>query len=353
MKKKIFFIILFTAICIFPLASFPFAGNQNAESAMSAKPTPSITKAGKLNRDFFKDCGDYFSYNFGFRQNFVTADARLKSGLFSTSDQDNVVLGRNGWLYYGSSMDDYYGYETMSDKDIEKAVKNLSEIQKELNDKGIRFVFTIAPNKNSLYPQYMPGGYDTTPDKRNSVRLRKALEKSDVNYVDLYCLFENTDEVLYHKTDSHWNNKGAAMVCNKLLKAAGKDCTDYSNVPYKIKNDFTGDLFSMLYPTDKGTDPEVYYDVKRSYTYDQPIESTYDPEIETTNHDKTGSLVMFRDSFGNSLLPFVADEYGKCYFSRMDPIDISEATDRGADTVIVEIVERNLKNILQWKGTEE
>lgn len=346
MKKL--YVLIFTAICIFPLATFPFAGNQNAESASSVKATPELVKQGKLNTDFFKDCGDYFSYNFGFRQNYVTANAYLKSGIFHTSDEDNVVMGKDGWLYYGSSMNDFYGYPTMSDKDIDTAVTNLEAIQKKCADNGIRFVFTIAPNKNSLYPQYITTKYRRTPDRKNAVRMIAALEKSDVNFVNLYDLFGEQNEVLYHKTDSHWNNRGAALVNKALFDSVGKEVTDYTNVPYQKRNDFTGDLFSMLYPTEKGTDPEYYYQVKRAYTYDAPIESTFDPEIETTNTSKKGSLVMFRDSFGNSLLPFAADEFGKAYFTREEPFDVDEAISRGADTVVVEICERNLSHLKKW-----
>ena len=51
---------------------------------------------------------------------------------------------------------------------------------------------------------------------------------------------------------------------------------------------------------------------------------------------------MFRDSFGNSLYPFMAEEYGSALFSRSMPCQLSLLDQTGADTVIFELVERNL-----------
>lgn len=133
------------------------------------------------------------------------------------------------------------------------------------------------------------------------------------------------------------------MVCENLLGALGKECTDYAGVKTEIKNDFEGDLFRMLYPAAVGTEEEIYYQKTWNYTFDREIKSLFDLQIETSNQKKKGSVVVFRDSFGNSMLPFVADEYGKALFSRSMPIEAERAVERNANHVIMEIVERNLE----------
>ena len=57
---------------------------------------------------------------------------------------------------------------------------------------------------------------------------------------------------------------------------------------------------------------------------------------------------MFRDSFGNLLHLFLADAFGEAAFSRAMPYTMSLLDQTGADTVIVEIVERNL----DWLATQ-
>ena len=56
---------------------------------------------------------------------------------------------------------------------------------------------------------------------------------------------------------------------------------------------------------------------------------------------------MFRDSFGNALLPFMADAYSSAYFSRGVPYQMSEVDEKNADTVIVERAERFLPEMAQ------
>ena len=353
MKKKglVCIILLFVILCLIPLVFYPVRGREAAESSDVPTALPALVKTvsdahGKtenvFNQKFLSDAGDYFTGTFAFRNELVTADSALRSGIFHTSTKSNVVIGKDGFLFYGSTMDDYLGRTTLTDLQLSQIAYNLSLMQRTLEEDGKTFVFTIAPNKNSLYPQYMPSGYKTDRTTANYTRLVPYLEKAGVNYVNLHAFFSGQDEVYYHKTDSHWNNKGAALANRLLLKAVGRKSTDYDSIPCEARNDMTGDLFRMLYPAAKGQETEYYYQKERDYDYVEEIESTYDPEILTDNRKKDGSLVMFRDSFGNALVPFTADEYGSGFFSRALPYQVYQAYDREADTVIAELVERNL-----------
>ena len=70
--------------------------------------------------------------------------------------------------------------------------------------------------------------------------------------------------------------------------------------------DFTGDLDEMLYPLALTEEKEIYYDKADVFAYVGEVESNFDPKITTVNPGSTGSLVMYRDSFGNAILPFFA-----------------------------------------------
>lgn len=100
----------------------------------------------------------------------------------------------------------------------------LSMTQEALNEKGVKFLFTIAPNKNSLYGENMPY-YDSlkVTDETNRERLTQVLKQEGVSYADLYQAFTEQDEVLYHARDSHWNNKGAALAADVLMSMLDKE----------------------------------------------------------------------------------------------------------------------------------
>ena len=55
-------------------------------------------------------------------------------------------------------------------------------------------------------------------EQKNLQNLSAYLEKEDVAYVDLYRVFTEAEAVLYHRTDSHWTNQGAALA-NMLYPA--------------------------------------------------------------------------------------------------------------------------------------
>ena len=65
--------------------------------------------------------------------------------------------------------------------------------------------------------------------------------------------------------------------------------------------------------------------------------------ITTQNDQASGSLYMYRDSFGNALLPYFANAYNSAYFRKAFPVNLAlEVGFQQSDTVIFEIAERNL-----------
>ena len=53
---------------------------------------------------------------------------------------------------------------------------------------------------------------------------------------------------------------------------------------------------------------------------------------------------MYRDSFGESMLPFFAEAFGKGYFSRLVPYDLGNIVKYEPDYTIIERVERRISS---------
>lgn len=299
--------------------------------------------------EWLSQAGDYFQEHFAFRNELVTGNALLHGRLLETSTADGVIQGKNGWLYYKDSLDDYLGQDLLSDRSLFNIAHMLSMTQQALEEKGVNFLFTIAPNKNSLYGDNMPY-YDKlkVSDQTNRENLEGWLKTEKVAYADLYQALMEEDEVLYHARDSHWNNKGAALAADVLMDALGKDHDSYEGESYTVRRDYTGDLDTMLYPLASTADDEIYYDKETTYATVEEIQSNFDPRITTVNPVKEGSLVMYRDSFGNALLPYMADAYAYAYFSRGIPYQLMDVETHSADTVIIERAERFLPEMSQF-----
>ena len=55
---------------------------------------------------------------------------------------------------------------------------------------------------------------------------------------------------------------------------------------------------------------------------------------------------MFRDSFANSMIPYLSSGYNRVTYSKLVPYDIEAAIDYDSDDVIIERAERNLKSLI-------
>ncbi|MDO4340423.1 MAG: hypothetical protein Q4C91_20430 [Eubacteriales bacterium] len=349
MKKwKLIYGILFLGICLCPslgmLVTKQVESSENRELAAF----PVLRGEDGINVEWLSEAGDYFQDHFAFRNELVTVNALLYGKLLGVSTAQGVIQGKNGWLYYKDSLSDYLGTDLLSERSLFNLAHTLSLVQQNLQSRGIKFLFTVAPNKNSLYGENMPYYYSLKVTKNNNLaRLVPVLEQERVAYADLYEVFQAEDEILYHQRDSHWNNKGAALAGEVLLTALGKEHASYQEETYEIRSDFEGDLDNMLYPLAVTPEDEIYYDKQTTYAVVGEIENNFEPRIVTVNPVKGGSLVMYRDSFGNALLPFMADAYGNAYFSRGVPYQLSDVDTMSADTVVVERAERFLPEMVQ------
>lgn len=346
-KRKILYIIIIFALCLIPSAGLLFTGGEESAENRSLSERPKlISEEGEVNTRWLSEVGDYFQDHFAFRSRLVTANARLRSSLFGVSADDGVIDGTDGWLYYMDSLDDYLGRNLLEDRELFNIAHSLSLMQEYAEGKGIRFLFVPVPNKNTLYGEHMPHYYGAkVSDESNRRRLLPYLDAEGVRYLDLEKSFGEREETLYHKTDSHWTNRGAGIAADEMFAALGMETRDWENRPYEVKKDFRGDLAVMLYPEDVTPEEEIYYEQGPEFQYKQEVPDNFQPKIWTEKGNGTGSLVMYRDSFGNALLPFMADGFGTAYFSRGEPFYLTDLDVNQADTLIVERVERFLPNL--------
>lgn len=334
----------FLCACLIPSVGMLFLPEEPPAANQTLAQPPSLTTAdGGINLNVLDEAADYISDHFALRQRLITANAALEAAVFQTSSQDSVLLGREGWLFYRETLDDYLRTDPLSDRELFCAAHTLALLTEYAQNRGASLTFTVAPNKASLYPQYLPNVGSPLEGEDDIDRLVPLLEAQGVRYADLFAPFREEEQVLYHAADSHWTSRGAALAHDALVDALGLEGrTRWFALPGQETDTHRGDLYEMLYPTGTGREPDTEFDQPFAFDYVRPIRSAEDQRIETQAPGQTGSLLMFRDSFGNTLHSFLAEEYGQALFSRTMPYQMSLLDETGADTVIIELVERNL-----------
>lgn len=342
----IIFVAICLVICVIPFAGMSIARTDSTTENKTLAEWPEFKEEGKLNLNYMQQMGEYFEDHFAFKNQLVTADSNIQSKVFGVSNMDTVIVGESGWLYYKDTLDDYLGQNTCSERRLHNIANNLSLLQKYVESKGADFIFTVAPNKNSLYGENMPYYYQKKVDDINNMTLLKPLiEKNNISYADLFTAFENNEEILYLKRDSHWNGKGAVLAYNTILDAMGIEHENYEITKSIRTKDEYGDLNKMIYPLGAVPEWNYKYQYESNYIYETDTKSVEDAWIQTSNPKGKQTLLMFRDSFGNTLLPLMAENFSEAYFSKSVPYQVeSYMNEYNPDAVIAEKVERNISD---------
>lgn len=343
------FIAVFFLLCLIPSAGMLVWGESEAGANEVLSPAPSWTERdGSFNMDVLSDFADYMADRFAFRQALITGWARLNAALFHTSTAEDVILGSDDWLYFAPTLDDYTGAEPMTDRELWTAARTLFLMQEYTESRGGSFLFTIAPNKNSLYGENMPE-FTILSEEHNAGRLAALLADMGVSYCDLFKGFDETEEILYFKGDSHWNAKGAALAADRLMAGLGLDAPGYYQGGFVAGEPHLGDLYEMLYPAGRETEADYARAEGFSFAYTSKATDADAITLSTVKEGAVGSLLMYRDSFGRNLYPYLADCFGETLFSRKNVYDLTLLPDGGC--AVVELVERNLRYLNTYAPT--
>lgn len=173
---------------------------------------------------------------------------------------------------------------------------------------------TKTPSIRSICPP-ITGGRRRRPIWTGSPR-RLA---GEAYFADLKGALLACGEQTYHARDSHWNNLGALQGYNAIMKAAGRPHETYAGEDWEWRRIWEGDLDAMIFPKLGYKDLQAVFSTEWSYTYTSNFHSEEDILIATRNEEAEGSLLVFRDSFSNALLPFLAEQYETAKFSRAVP----------------------------------
>ncbi|MBN1765573.1 MAG: hypothetical protein JW860_09975, partial [Sedimentisphaerales bacterium] len=274
---------------------------------------------------------------------------------------ERVLLGRHDSLVYSGEkvIEDYRSTMPFPKEQLEKIKTSLERRNEYLSHRGIKHYVFIAPNMHTIYSENLPD-YIKRINKisRFDQLIDYLAAKSSIRIIDVRneLLERKKKYSLWYKTDTHWNDIGAFVAYETLIRAIKKDFPIINplnenafRTVEKVVNG--GDLAKML-------DLSEYYKEKTifmipgsfHYLYERADVGSYtDPSPGRTiimNHKnfKLPRMVMFRDSFAIALVPFLSQNFSRsAYF--WTPRLITEIVEKEKpDVVITEVTERYI-----WK----
>lgn len=343
MKKvlKVIWLAVFMGICLLAVITMPFIRQDGTSEKRTLAEFPALlAEEGGLNLQFPAQFEDWLDDHVGLRAFWRQGYASLHAAM-GASVSEKVIIGKDGWLYFDETIADYTGVGALTE-DERWQVKTVLETLDRALDVPLTVMF--VPNKSSVYPQYMPDMYPRTQEPTAAQWL---LENCGADLIDVSAAL--TEDGLYHKTDTHWNNYGARIGAGVLIEHLNAITGVQAEVPDPAGacsfEDYEGDLGQMLFPQNPPEDYQlVYADAGQKYEYEGRYRTPEDLTITTSGGEAPLKLLMLRDSFTNLLIEPVSNAYADVQYRRAMPLPLSDAEEY--DAVVLEMVERRIGELL-------
>lgn len=232
--------------------------------------------------------------------------------------------------------------EKIPEPDMTVSEKSVNGIKKFAEDNDIIPYVMIVPTQAEIYRDELPANAPN-PDQQAFISEIYSQLGGSAATIDVYsALSANRDEYIYYRTDHHWTTRGAFIAYTAAgkrmdltpltedhydIEHAGRDFrgTFYSKVLYDSvepdtldiwissgkKNEPTVEIFSAF-----GEEPKIhegmyfreYLDVKDKYS---TFFGTNQPMVTIRTGNEGGKLLIFKDSYAHSFVPFLTEHYSE------------------------------------------
>lgn len=316
-----FFILIFSlSLLIIPKESFSENENRYLETF------PKFSIKNLLNGKFIESFEDYLTDHFPLRNTFI-----------SIKTFSEKILGKNDVNDVYFADDDYLIQSYKKPVNNDRIVKVLKKFQDELNYVNMNLM--IVPTSVTINKDLIPFAAPTYSelDTINYIYSQVNFDK-----IQLYdTLMEHKEDYqMFYRLDHHWTSFAAYYAYVEYAKHNNieyyslnsfdieKVTDSFNGTLYSKTNDYTRKSDSIHVFSLKDSDYTVYYsdiDRKTDTLYEKSYLEKKDKYamflnnnhalIEITNNKLKNSkeLLVIKDSFANSLVPFLVNHYEKVY----------------------------------------
>lgn len=317
--------------------------------------TPDVPKTLEDLRKFAGQAKHHVVARYAFKDLFLRLNGEWKFGLLGHPDTPSVIRGQDGFLFLASqgTIPLVQGQNLLSVEAQARWKTHFAALKEAFADESIPYALLIGPNKHSIYPDLLPSWITPAKQNRTSEVLALATAELGISAPDLRPVlvgardtFDDAD--LYHPTDTHWTELGAALSIQLALKGLGVDLPAPTAEQARLPR--SGDLSRMIGLQTVPGPFGPFLPRKgscRDETGNNLDVSTIDPLMPRrftcgTPAGRPEVVVVFTDSFGVGTIPYLAAHFARVEYIWTDEANPRQAQDLGADIVLQVLVERKL-----------
>lgn len=315
------FIAFFVVMCV--VSYFNPVETSESERRPLAQFPDEITWEGVVDKTVIDEFEDYSVDQFPFREFFRTLKAKFVFNVMGLKENNGLAV-ENGYI---AKIEDEY-----TEQLLDYSFGRLQYIYEQYLQNAGDVYISVVPDKNYFFSQKY--NY-IAPDYADLIEQFKAA-LPEAEYIDIFGALELED---YYKTDTHWSQDkldGVVAVLAEKLGIADRLVSEYEKK--ELDGPFYGVYYgqSALRPTpDKITyltnnilESCTVFDYETGKTYGiynfEAFEGKDDYDfflsgtrallrIDNPNATTDEELIIFRDSYGSSLAPLLAEGYKSIY----------------------------------------
>ena len=309
---------------------------------------PDGAVATRSLRAYTQALEEFYDDHFGFRETLIRWYNHVQVRWLGITNSQWVVVGGSGWLFQGGEphLRDMRNTWPFAPGELAHWARVLAEKQEWLSARGIEYLFVIAPNKHTIYPQHLPASVNRVrPVSRTDQLIAHLRAHTQVPVLDLREPVREAAARMrtHHKTDTHWNAFGAYIGYRTVMTAVAERLPGVRMLQLGIDDFRTretpgGDLAQALNMRDAFREAAVE---TLQPVRDCAVDVTLDPSADdrqrnqqafATECSKSGHrLLMFRDSYALAMMPYLAESFGYAYYVPASPVPLATLRELVAD----------------------
>ena len=321
-SQKLFCVLFFVVLGLFAvltvcLPATEFSPNENRNLAQF----PELTVDTLLSGEFQSGLADFLSDQIPGREFWIRANTGIKKWLGKT-EINGVYFGDDGYYFQQFTEESY-------DPARKAAIFSLLNQFAGKTDAKVNILMVPTP------AAVLSGKLPANAPMYDADAMWESLKAATPNcgFIDLRPSFAAANEQLYYRTDHHWTNAGAYLAYTEFCKAMGLEAKPMEAFGVQqVSDSFLGTIYSKT--LDGGAQPEAIHAPqelpKLTVTFDggKTADSIYAEDFLAkkdqyayffggnwgrvdidTGVDNGKSIVIIKDSFANSFVPYLLGEY--------------------------------------------